>query len=299
MAGSFKKHSPDERARLYNIYKHESWAGKSVAEIARELRVSKSTLLRWQRDEHAAKEFVTPPKSINEIMRGLCEAKSAALSFDILFDICSFNAWLRWPLALKYHYSAVASSTMQYLAIKLGVDSLADLPQDLKNGVVSFFSLAQFAELFCPQTDRQCDFTQIGLYRQDYTELQVAANIAKYILSSESPTVLGAYEALRAGVDGKYYNFSLSAFENFWRANLPSSPFLFIQDYHCELNWTPSPFEVDFVEYIDEIISRPETRRQYFANSRKAFHEMRSRIDPRSSAGVIESLVFPMIYPHR
>ena len=294
MRKTFTKHSAAERLRLYQIYQHEFSLGNTTEEIARKLNISASTLYRWQRQAfNEANTPFTKSKTISNIIEVLSRSISCC-SYQLVDNICSFNAWLRWPRKAKYHYHATTAAILQYTVSKYGTGRIGDLNDDFSHGINSRLSLHEIANTYSPNFTGHVDFVQYNLGEQKYTEIEVAANLGWYLfISKDRPTFDGAYKTLSEGVGHHTYDFSRSTFQEFWRNYLPSAPFLFVQTYYSGLTWTPDPFSPAYRDLVDEIISQPSERRDFFANARAAVSKAKGRVDSRSLNDALQDLAFP------
>ncbi len=284
----------EDKAKYVDLFTREFAAGHSVKAIASKYHVSTASVYRWWRQSNTihndlSAKTATEHLQIENAIDVLCNPSQVS-PIAVRNALFQFLIWMRWPSEQELHVPALINCTANYLRQRYGIVQVSSLEAEEASSLSRYLTLdvaARLTSLHAP-LNPSFDIVTSGTGRVD--DRQFYAKVVNYLLSvsnasaskNHTPNLTSLKILVQAGAFDRKWLMSSRTFDNHWRSRSRTFPFLYVEQYHSNCDWSLNPEDDSFSEDVDALLQERQELREYFAKVKWVIQKLSSVLDKRA-----------------
>ncbi|RLQ86839.1 hypothetical protein D8780_00095 [Notoacmeibacter ruber] len=277
----------------------------TIAEAAAQIGFSNDSVYRWRREQEQieAGRLVLADAQQNWLTKRLYRLwnRDQSNHYQTVMTILEMSIWMAAPTSPQAYMPMASSLIIQYYLKKSNVKRLSDIPKEDLDLITRSISAKAFdfglrlttssfiepEPTIAPQPYMsKADRYEIG---DNFTHRDYLVDLCWYLMTSKidnnyrkfASLTLGR-KALASGALSGRWKISKSSFNEMLRRRGVTMPFLFVEQRHSKLEWRLDPTDVDFADFVDDLIEDHQAIRDFLSKSRWTAEQLELRLHPRA-----------------
>ena len=178
-----------------------------------------------------------------------------------------------------------------YCKSKFLSNSIDRLEKEESDILFKYLTLDTVARFSSPYAAFNPDFELTTNATARYDDRQFYAQIVNYLLINvkggrHKPTLNSLQTLVENSAFGSRWSMSTRTFEKHWRKRAASCPFLYVEQFHSEFDWSLNPQDMDFSQRVDELMISVGNLRSYFSKVKWVIKELKQVLDSRATSRI-------------